>query len=215
MENLERIIAEHSFFAGLDKQFMSLLVGCASNVHFKAGTYILKEGSQADTFYLIRSGKVAVEVVAPQQPADHRTNARSRRSPGVVVAAAAFSVEIPRPRGRRCARPGSRRQVFAHQVRREPRPRLRSLEALRPNHGGSAGGDSSPVTRCLCGSAMMNQTMTTVTTFNPMASAALPCTQRRQGDVRHVHPDAGARGQRKRNLVPARPVQHVVGIRSR
>jgi CRP/FNR family cyclic AMP-dependent transcriptional regulator len=66
MENLERIIAEHSFFADLDKQFMPLLVGCASNVHFKAGTYILKEGSQADTFYLIRSGKVAVEVVAPQ-----------------------------------------------------------------------------------------------------------------------------------------------------
>jgi CRP-like cAMP-binding protein len=67
MENLERIIAEHSFFAGLDHEFMKLLVGCASNVHFKASTYILKEGSQADTFYLIRSGKVAVEVVAPQR----------------------------------------------------------------------------------------------------------------------------------------------------
>ena len=66
MENLERIIAEHSFFAGLDKEFMTLLVGCAGNVRFKAGSYILKEGSQADTFYLIRSGKVAVEVVAPQ-----------------------------------------------------------------------------------------------------------------------------------------------------
>jgi CRP-like cAMP-binding protein len=66
MENLERIIAKHSFFAGLDPEFMTLLVGCASNVHFEAGSYILKEGYQADTFYLIRSGKVALEVVAPQ-----------------------------------------------------------------------------------------------------------------------------------------------------
>ena len=34
METLERIIAEHSFFAGLDTEFMTLLVGCASNVQF-------------------------------------------------------------------------------------------------------------------------------------------------------------------------------------
>ncbi|MFZ0862337.1 MAG: cyclic nucleotide-binding domain-containing protein [Candidatus Sulfotelmatobacter sp.] len=66
METLERIIAEHPFFTGLDRDFIALLVGCASNVHFKAGTYILKEGDPANTFYLIRGGRVAVEVVAPQ-----------------------------------------------------------------------------------------------------------------------------------------------------
>ena len=66
METLERIIAEHPFFAGLDHDFIALMVGCASNVRFKGGTYILKEGDPANTFYLIREGKVAVEVVAPQ-----------------------------------------------------------------------------------------------------------------------------------------------------
>jgi CRP-like cAMP-binding protein len=66
MENLERIIAEHPFFAGLDDGFTRLMVSCASNVRFKAGTYILKEGDAADTFYLIREGKVGVEVFAPQ-----------------------------------------------------------------------------------------------------------------------------------------------------
>jgi len=66
METLERIIAEHPFFAGLDHGFMTLMMGCASNVHFKAGTYILREGDPANTFYLIRGGRVAVEVVAPQ-----------------------------------------------------------------------------------------------------------------------------------------------------
>ena len=67
METLERIIAEHPFFVGLDDGFTSLMVSCASNVRFKAGTYILKEGDPADTFYLIREGKVAVEVLAPQR----------------------------------------------------------------------------------------------------------------------------------------------------
>jgi CRP/FNR family cyclic AMP-dependent transcriptional regulator len=68
MENLERIIAEHPFFEGLDSEFTRLMVSCASNVRFKAGTYILKEGDPANTFYLIREGKVAVEVFAPQRP---------------------------------------------------------------------------------------------------------------------------------------------------
>jgi CRP/FNR family cyclic AMP-dependent transcriptional regulator len=66
METLERIIAEHPFFVGLDESFTNLMVGCASNVRFKTGTYILKEGDLANTFYLIREGKVALEVVAPQ-----------------------------------------------------------------------------------------------------------------------------------------------------
>ena len=65
-KRLERIIAEHPFFAGLDDGFTNLMVSCASNVRFKAGTYILKEGDPANTFYLIREGKVAVEVLAPQ-----------------------------------------------------------------------------------------------------------------------------------------------------
>ncbi len=67
METLERIIAEHPFFIGLDEGFTNLMVSCASNVRFKAGSYILKEGDPANTFYLIREGKVAVEVLAPQR----------------------------------------------------------------------------------------------------------------------------------------------------
>jgi CRP/FNR family transcriptional regulator, cyclic AMP receptor protein len=68
METLERVIVEHPFFSGLDGGFVSLMVGCASNVRFQPGTYILKEGDAANTFYLIRTGKVAVEVRAPHRP---------------------------------------------------------------------------------------------------------------------------------------------------
>lgn len=66
METLKGIIAEHPFFVDLDDSFTNLLVSCASNVRFKAGAYILREGDAANTFYLIREGKVAVEVLAPQ-----------------------------------------------------------------------------------------------------------------------------------------------------
>ena len=67
METLERIVAEHPFFRGLESYHTGLLVGCAANARFAGGTYIFKEGAEANEFYLIRSGKVALEIFAPQR----------------------------------------------------------------------------------------------------------------------------------------------------
>jgi CRP-like cAMP-binding protein len=67
METLERIIAEHPFFRGLESSYTGLLTGCAANARFAGGTYIFKEGGEANEFYLIRSGKVALELSAPQR----------------------------------------------------------------------------------------------------------------------------------------------------
>ena len=67
MENLERIIAECPFFAGLDHAYLDLIVGCASNVRFEGGSYIFREGTPADTFYLVREGKVAIEMFVPHR----------------------------------------------------------------------------------------------------------------------------------------------------
>ncbi len=39
--------------------------GCASNTHFKAGEYLFHEGDAADRFYLLRSGRVRLEIAAP------------------------------------------------------------------------------------------------------------------------------------------------------
>ena len=68
METLERILAEHSFFEGLETEYLKLLVGCASNVRFQAGAYLFREGEEASHFFLIRQGRVAVEIYAPQRP---------------------------------------------------------------------------------------------------------------------------------------------------
>ncbi|MGE3842309.1 MAG: cyclic nucleotide-binding domain-containing protein [Vicinamibacterales bacterium] len=67
METLERVIAEHPFFAELDTEYTRLLVGCASNVRFEAGAYVCREGDEASQFYLVRKGRIALEVFAPQR----------------------------------------------------------------------------------------------------------------------------------------------------
>lgn len=42
-----------------------MLVGCAANVRFEAGQYIFREGEEAKTFYLLRHGRVALEMAVP------------------------------------------------------------------------------------------------------------------------------------------------------
>jgi len=67
MEDLQRILAEHKFFKGLQQEYLDLIVGCASNVRFDSGQKIFSEGEEANQFYLIRAGKVAIELKAPGQ----------------------------------------------------------------------------------------------------------------------------------------------------
>ena len=65
METLERIIREHRFFTDIEPAFSNLVCGCAKNVRFEAGQYLFHEGESADQFYLIREGRVALEITAP------------------------------------------------------------------------------------------------------------------------------------------------------
>ena len=69
MEGLERIVREHPFFAGLAEDFLDLVVGCAKNVRFEAGAFLLREGGPADWLYLLRHGRVSLEVTIPGRDA--------------------------------------------------------------------------------------------------------------------------------------------------
>lgn len=66
-QTLEPLLAEHPFFRGLEPHYLSLLVGCAANVRFDAGEYIFREGEDANEFYIIRHGKVALELFTPER----------------------------------------------------------------------------------------------------------------------------------------------------
>lgn len=65
MEKFETLISEHPFFKGLEPRLLELIVGCSANVRFNAGEFIAHEGDPADKFYLIRHGRVALEVFVP------------------------------------------------------------------------------------------------------------------------------------------------------
>ena len=67
METLQGILANHPFARGLNDRHLELLVGCASNIRFEAGQVVFREGEEANQFYLIREGKVAVELFASER----------------------------------------------------------------------------------------------------------------------------------------------------
>jgi len=67
MESLEPILKQHPFFRDLPQKYIDFMVGCTTHVVFKAGEVILQEGEDADKFYLIRSGKVAVYIAKPEE----------------------------------------------------------------------------------------------------------------------------------------------------
>ena len=65
IKGLDHVIRQHSMFADLSDEFCALMSGCAQNVRFDAGAYMVREGEPADRFYLIRHGRVALDVNMP------------------------------------------------------------------------------------------------------------------------------------------------------
>jgi CRP-like cAMP-binding protein len=61
-EDLSDLLQQHPFLAGLSHEHMETLVGCASNVRFSEGTTVMHEGQMANKFYLVRSGRVALQM---------------------------------------------------------------------------------------------------------------------------------------------------------
>ncbi len=62
MQNFEAVLAEHHLFKDLDQRYIKLIAGCASFVRFRSGEVIFREGEDADIFYIIREGKVTLEL---------------------------------------------------------------------------------------------------------------------------------------------------------
>ncbi len=62
---LERLIGEHPVFAGMAQKNCDLISGCARNVRFDKDQYLFREGEPADAFFLIRHGRVALQISAP------------------------------------------------------------------------------------------------------------------------------------------------------
>ena len=67
MHTLDEVIARAPLFAGLPEDALVLIAGCAKNVGFDADELLFRDGDPADTFYLVRHGRVALELHAPER----------------------------------------------------------------------------------------------------------------------------------------------------
>lgn len=67
MRDLSDLLADHPFFRGLAPDDSALIAGCGSNVHYPPDKLVFREGDPADHFYLLRHGRVALEIASPER----------------------------------------------------------------------------------------------------------------------------------------------------
>lgn len=64
-EEFEPILADSPFFRGMERRYIREVAAQAVGASFGPGEFIFREGEEARKFYLIRAGKVTLEVLAP------------------------------------------------------------------------------------------------------------------------------------------------------
>lgn len=67
MTTIDPALAEHSVLQGLTPKQLKDLEGCASLAQFKPDQFIFQQGKTALSFYLIRSGKVNIELYTQER----------------------------------------------------------------------------------------------------------------------------------------------------
>ncbi|HLW46540.1 MAG TPA: cyclic nucleotide-binding domain-containing protein [bacterium] len=67
MRELSEVLADHMFFRGLPPGDVEFIAGCGSNVHYAENAIMFREGGPADHFYLLRHGRVALEIASPDR----------------------------------------------------------------------------------------------------------------------------------------------------
>lgn len=65
---LDPALTHHPFLADLTRYQLEQVVQCAHPVSFAAGEFIFHAGDEADHFYVLIQGQVAVEVLVPGRP---------------------------------------------------------------------------------------------------------------------------------------------------
>ncbi|NQS99209.1 MAG: cyclic nucleotide-binding domain-containing protein [candidate division Zixibacteria bacterium] len=67
METLDIVLAEHPCLKGFDPKHLKILADCSSSVKFEPDQFIYREGDPANRFFLIRRGRVGLEVSIPNR----------------------------------------------------------------------------------------------------------------------------------------------------
>jgi CRP-like cAMP-binding protein len=65
MRTLDKVVLESQVFAGIDEHCAEQLAGCSRTIGFERGETLFREGEPADVFYVLRRGRVALELYVP------------------------------------------------------------------------------------------------------------------------------------------------------
>ncbi len=87
IESLERVLREHALTQGLPEAQVRFITGCAKNARFAAGEYLFHEGDESNALYLIRSGRISLELDVPPRGVVEIESV----GPGDVIGASAMS----------------------------------------------------------------------------------------------------------------------------
>ena len=69
MDTIEALLHDVPLFEGLTPAEFELIAGCGSNVRFREGELLFRDGDEADTFFIVRHGAVALETFVPARGA--------------------------------------------------------------------------------------------------------------------------------------------------
>ena len=69
MDTIEAVLRDVPLFQGLTPEALELIAGCGSNVRFREGELLFRDGDEADTFYVLRHGSIALETFVPARGA--------------------------------------------------------------------------------------------------------------------------------------------------
>ena len=66
MKSIHDLLHEHPFFEGLTPEMVDVVSGCGINVHLDPGEVLFAANDPADRFFVLRRGKVALEIDTPR-----------------------------------------------------------------------------------------------------------------------------------------------------
>ncbi len=65
MRTIETLLTDVPLFRHMPEERLDLLAGCGTNVRFHDGEMLFREGDEANVFYVVRHGSVALETFVP------------------------------------------------------------------------------------------------------------------------------------------------------
>jgi CRP-like cAMP-binding protein len=69
MKSIAEVLSGFPLTEGMSQEQLELIAGCARNQAYPPGTYLFREGEAADTFWAVRTGRIALEAHAPGRDA--------------------------------------------------------------------------------------------------------------------------------------------------